>query len=345
MTKTEDFKYSVSYIPTIKINHNCLVQYWTKVESAPRYRNTYANFYGGQGNRIVVYDDINFPPGTFFAGDDEYLFNEEIRLATKKTPYSGEITAGARKRLKEACELMIEVTEEYSYYDRKQKRRVTYKIGFLTVTLSSGQDSVSDKDIKKHLLQPFIRKLRKFGLKNYIWKAERQQNGNIHFHLFVDAFLPHEQVKNIWNKLQSKFHFMREFADKWGHHDPNSTDIVPLEDSNGAVAYMLKYMLKACEKETEEKYENEGKKGTEGKVWDCSLALKEKNDTGEFATDKEHEQIEQAIGSGNLKEIKTDFARIFIYVPKDRRRILPESLMNRYDKYISRVKAKAREPD
>ena len=103
----------------------------------------------------------------YLSNRDQFLKESKFTgLQTyEKTPYSGEITAGARKRLKEACELMIEVTEEYSYYDRKQKRRVTYKIGFLTVTLSAGQDSVSDKDIKKHLLQPFIRKLRKFGLK------------------------------------------------------------------------------------------------------------------------------------------------------------------------------------
>ena len=61
---------------------------------------------------------------------------------------------------------------------------------------------------------------------SYIWVAELQQNGNIHFHILVDRFIPIKWLVKIWDQA------------------PNSVNVKRLNDQVHAVNYMLKYMKK-----------------------------------------------------------------------------------------------------
>jgi uncharacterized phage-like protein YoqJ len=298
---------AVSYIPTLKISPAYVVQYFTRVSEDETRRNNYTNF-----------------------------FNEEEQIK----PYSGEMSAGSRKRLKEACELMIEITDEKSYYDRNKKRTIVFKLALLTTTLSAPQERITDREIKEHLLAPYLRKLKKYGLTNYIWKAERQRNGNLHFHIFIDCFIDHTDARNIWNRIQSKFHFIRNFQSKFGHSNPNSTDIKPIENGNKAVAYMLKYMVKSVDKNNQLEVGRPAEKSDTGKTWDCTTNLKERNDTADFATNEEFENLENNWHGGNLKKLEKDYATIYFYINPDKSKYLPESLMDRYRKFIAKVKDK-----
>lgn len=38
-------------------------------------------------------------------------------------------------------------------------------------------------------------------MKHYFWRAELQANGQIHFHLIVDHYIPKHAVQHDWNKL------------------------------------------------------------------------------------------------------------------------------------------------
>jgi hypothetical protein len=87
---------------------------------------------------------------------------------------------------------------------------------FVTLTLPSVQMH-SDNDIKEHILHPFINWLKQssdeyykrggmrgmqkgFGVKGYFWRAETQQNGNIHFHLLCDKYVPWDRIRQKWNE-------------------------------------------------------------------------------------------------------------------------------------------------
>ena len=61
---------------------------------------------------------------------------------------------------------------------------------------------------------------------SYIWVAEVQKNGNIHFHMLVDRFIPVKWLVKVWNQA------------------PNSVNVKRLNDQVHAVNYMLKYMKK-----------------------------------------------------------------------------------------------------
>lgn len=78
-----------------------------------------------------------------------------------------------------------------------------FKLAFLTLTLSDRQKH-SDEYIKEHMLQPFLYWLTRYYKANYVWKAESQLNGNIHFHLTIDTFVPWKSIRAKWNSILSK---------------------------------------------------------------------------------------------------------------------------------------------
>ena len=78
-----------------------------------------------------------------------------------------------------------------------------FKLAFITLTLSDRQ--VHDDDfIKEHLLQPFLYWLNRYYNCLYVWKAESQLNGNIHFHITIDTFVHWKSIRAKWNKLLAK---------------------------------------------------------------------------------------------------------------------------------------------
>ena len=143
-------------------------------------------------------------------------------------------------------------------------------ISFITLTLPSKQKH-TDKEVKKDLLNWFlIRIKRDFGVTIFLWKAESQNNGNIHFHILVNRFVPWREIRDTWNDCLDKYGYIADFEKNHGHRDPNSTDIHGLyKDKKGdkvgnIAAYLAKYMSK-----------NEDlKRGIDGRLWGCSDNLK-----------------------------------------------------------------------
>jgi hypothetical protein len=112
---------------------------------------------------------------------------------------------------------------------------------------------------------------RKFKVSVYLWKAESQNNGNIHFHILVNSFIPHQEIRSIWNSILDNLGYIDLFEKKHKHRNPNSTDIHGLyKDKTGKNignigAYLAKYMSK-----------NEDlKRGIDGRLWGCSDNLKQ----------------------------------------------------------------------
>lgn len=161
---------------------------------------------------------------------------------------SGEVTGGYYKTGSKAPPRREgkTISQEFTSNARKTIRRaaesglVTFK-NFVTFTfdpkLSELDDSGSviqswGKQQFKRLLNSFKKVLdRRAEIKgeqplSYIWVAEVQQNGNIHFHMLVDRFIPIKWLVKIWNQA------------------PNSVNLKKLSNQSHAVNYMLKYMKK-----------------------------------------------------------------------------------------------------
>ena len=89
---------------------------------------------------------------------------------------------------------------------------------FLTLTLPAPQASHTDNDIKRKVLTPFIQELQRvYGVELYLWRAETQANGNIHFHLVLDKPIYNTPKTGLpltrcWNKHTETLGFVTRYA-------------------------------------------------------------------------------------------------------------------------------------
>lgn len=142
----------------------------------------------------------------------------------------------------------------------KGNKKVSFKASLITLTLSSKQIH-SDEVIKRELLNAFlVESGRLWGLKNYVWKAEKQKNGNIHFHIVSDVFVDCLALRQKWNQIQNKL----GYVDRFGlHNNPNSTDVHSLRNVRNVASYMRKYLVKS----------DLGNGVVSGRLWGCSRKL------------------------------------------------------------------------
>jgi len=145
-------------------------------------------------------------------------------------------------------------------------RTQSFKYIFITLTLAGNHSDKEATQVHKDLLEPFLRWLRDSKkVTDYIWKAELQKNGNIHYHITTNQFVLHTDVRNKWNDLQFNRGYLKEWSDQHGHSNPHGTEVKAVKSDNDFMKYLRKYVSKE---------DKEGRKIV-GKVWDCSRVLKE----------------------------------------------------------------------
>jgi len=158
--------------------------------------------------------------------------------------YNGYMSPKTRAKVKKYLSTWLHSVKEIrNSKERTQLQKVPY-ITFVTLTLPSFQMH-SDNEIKRKCLTPFIETLkRKYGVWYYFWRAEAQENGNIHFHILVDSYIHYSKIRKEWNRTVNKLGYVDRFELKHGHDDPNSTDIHKLQKVQNLESYIIKYNCK-----------------------------------------------------------------------------------------------------
>lgn len=150
------------------------------------------------------------------------------------------LSGKAQKRIRHYVQLLTETAKTQHIYSKDLGRHFRFKLNFITLTLSSKQTH-TDSEIYKGIFKPFLRILReKLPGLLYIWKAEVQDNGNLHFHLTGNKFIHHRRLRNIWNYCQDKFGYINRSRNA----DPNSTDVHAIKNIKDLPAYLSKYLTK-----------------------------------------------------------------------------------------------------
>lgn len=89
-----------------------------------------------------------------------------------------------------------------------------FKTSFITLTMPQSQ-TCTDIEMKA-ALNLFLSNLRQScQLENYVWKAELQQNGNIHFHLVIDKYVHHMAIRYYWNKALDSIGQLQDYTTKF----------------------------------------------------------------------------------------------------------------------------------
>lgn len=150
----------------------------------------------------------------------------------------------AKRKAKKAIKYLLYSANEKKVFNPKFGTSFKFKVGFITLTLPS-QQRHTDKEIKSLLLNQFlIEAKKKWSMVNYVWKAEKQGNGNIHFHILTDKFIPHWELRQCWNRICNKLGYVDEFQKIHKKKNPNSTDIHSLYKIKSVYSYITKYMTK-----------------------------------------------------------------------------------------------------
>ena len=158
--------------------------------------------------------------------------------------YNGLLSKSAERLILERLTAWFNVCDEYNKLPVKTRGYHFKKLVFVTLTLSQKQ-SMSDKDVKAKLLDMFLDRLSEdYGKCEYFWRAEKQKNGNIHFHLVLDVYIDKYVLRDRWNAVQDYYGLLDKFERKYHHKNPNSTDIRLINAKSGGIGYISKYVQK-----------------------------------------------------------------------------------------------------
>jgi hypothetical protein len=150
----------------------------------------------------------------------------------------------AKRKAKRAIKYLLFSAHEKTVYNPKFDSSFKFKVGFITLTLPSEQVH-TDQEIKEIVLNHFLVEARKkWNVSKYVWKAERQKNGNIHFHVLTDRFVPYQDLRDTWNRIINKLGYVDRFQQKHGKRKPNTTDVHSLYKVKNISSYVTKYMMK-----------------------------------------------------------------------------------------------------
>lgn len=228
-------------------------------------------------NRLVWFDR---PEGNIHRG---HLWRARPKLELYK---KYEVSKHSSGIMKDKIEMMLMMAKPQWVWSREEKKWFKFTLNFITLTLSSPQKH-SDIWIKEKMLNTFLTRLRlEYKVHQYIWRAEAQANGRIHFHILINKYIHHSVIRSMWNKIQERQGYIKDYQEKYGNNNPNSTDIHSIKKVRNISAYLSKYMTKEQKvtQATKDVYNTEiydnsiysvasHRRVIEGRIWGCSYFL------------------------------------------------------------------------
>ncbi len=220
-----------------------------------RYRGDYIS--KQVGSKIVIFKSVALK-----SFKRQVTEKQMVALSSKK--FTGVVSSKTYRKIIQTCQNWADTLVMLNMQNNVSKGKDFRQIVLLTLTLS-GEQKDDDRVIKRKLLMPFLTHLIRLKRDvNYLWKAEAQKNGNIHFHILLDRFYDKDDLRYEWNKLQSNLGYHKEAitqANNWGSP---STRVESLRDKGNAIAYVAKYFSK-----------NTADRPIEGRLWGCNRNLGE----------------------------------------------------------------------
>lgn len=270
----------------------------------------------------------------------------------KENKHKDKISKIAQRKISKALDYIIYCAKSKQIPKGYKGEGLSFKISFITLTLCSPQIH-SDKEIIHNCLQPLLNWLRKsYNVDSYIWRAEKQKNDNLHFHLILDEFIPYSELRNKWNKYLQNLGYVGRYAEiqrawhKEGFHvrgkllkvwseenqlkayrkghtnnwnNPNTVDVHSTKHIHNLKKYLCKYLTKSRnEKINPEEINN---KSTiellpiDSRLWACSERLSNiRGAKDDFDTRYSDEIVKAQNVKGAKTVVKDHYSIIYISV-------------------------------
>lgn len=221
----------------------------------PPWKETYLGYF--RGRHLIIYK------GRKNYKKAQELTERQLDNLTRKK-FTGELSRKSQQKIINIVQNWIETVDHVQAIKKKGAEKGVKQVVLITLTLSSKQQH-DDRVIKRTMLNRFLISLaRQNDRVKYLWKAEPQQNDNIHFHILVDEYFDKDDINKLWNQIQFDNGYISTELYKDKDKIIPSTRIEALRDKDDSTAYIAKYISK-----------NEGSRKVEGRLWGCSKELTE----------------------------------------------------------------------
>lgn len=163
---------------------------------------------------------------------------------SERESYEGTMTEHARRRLTSCVDIMIQRNPTRKIWNPISESEHDFNINFITLTVSSHRN-ISAREGYDNLLSKWIRYMRdKYDLREYVWKAELQQRGQLHYHIATNTFIPWQVIRWKWNNEQKKAGLLQDYAKEFKNFNPNSVDVHKVEAEGDILGYISKEISK-----------------------------------------------------------------------------------------------------
>lgn len=226
--------------------------------------------------------------------------------------YTGEVTKSTAKRIRDTVDVFLQCAEKRRIYNPVTEKHQLFQLSFITLTIAQEQRVLADEGHKalkvflQHFKRPWSKRRMSEQVRSYIWKAELQERGQLHYHITTNSFLHHVEIRRVWNDLQKARGWLDSFKAKQGHWNPNSTDVHSVYKIRDVKKYLSKYLAKQNLIPAPEL----GEAGFQalwiapsigGKVWGCSEDLKGKKLFSAQLDSSTWNNICEGYGQGNIR--------------------------------------------
>lgn len=232
-------------------------------------------------NKIVVYRS--------YRNNKISLHQEEqARVNFEKKEYNGYLSRATKSYITKILDNWFLTVRHFNIHMATPSKQRQKQMVFFTLTLPSKQFH-TDNEIKRQVLNIFIIKCQRKGLfDQWFWRAEKQKNGNIHFHFLIDSYFDKKLLQTVWNECLEPLGYINEFEKKYNHRNPPTTQIQVVPSGQNIIDYVIKYVGK-----------NEGTDKVLGRIWGMSDKLRNLKSYVEDIANTDEEMINEYIEPDN----------------------------------------------
>lgn len=207
-------------------------------------------------NKIVMYRDRY----NRFPSEHQRL---QSQINFEKKEYNGYMSKSTKSYITKILDVWFMTCKYWNRHYSNSTQASKKILTFLTLTLPAIQIH-TDNEIKRECLNHFIITCQRSGrFKYYFWRAEKQKNGNIHFHLLIDSYFDKIELQQIWCRCIERLGYIAAYQERFGNKLPPCTHIQVIPSNQSVIDYVVKYVGK-----------NECELKVQGRIWGMSDELR-----------------------------------------------------------------------
>jgi len=266
--------------------------------------------------------------------DTNENIEEQSAFLRSSRKNNGTMSAQAVRKISKAIEYLVTTSDQKKVHEKLTGKVIVFKVAFITLTLPSSQ-AHNDKEIINLCLNSLLNELRQYhAIKKYVWRAERQKNGNIHFHLLIDKFVPWYELRNRWNRIINKLGYVDRFQKKHGNKTPNSTDVHSTRKIHNLKKYLTKYMAKSDQTTGAQNIDEISSQYQSGRIWGCNHELSQTRGLNLIVDNEIDEELKKVFTAKKFYKYEAAYFTVYYVNYHDLKKFGSDLLFKYFSDYL-----------